>query len=167
VARALERDGPHSRGVSALERGGPRSRGRFAGPLRWTVGVTTAWIVLCVNFASGPRLVLRFVFFVGFKKDSPRFFRRPSWLSPTVAPEYLRVFRLGSRRCWSILIGCSSLLVANAFPWGRISGPAGLAPEALQERECSCKGFLAEFFQPASVTHARLIPFAFGASQEV
>jgi hypothetical protein len=57
----------------------------------------------------------------------------------------------------------------------------GLAPEALQERECSCRGFLAEFyqrvwymsqptsamFQVALVTHTRLIPFAFGASQEV
>jgi hypothetical protein len=72
-------------------------------------------------------------------------------------------------------------LVANVFPWGRVSGPAGLAPEALQERECSCRGFLAEFYQrawymsqpasamlqPASVTHARQISFAFGASQEV
>jgi hypothetical protein len=91
------------------------------------------------------------------------------------------VFRSGSRRCWSLLIGRSSLLVANAFPWGRVSGPVGLAPEALQERECSCRGFLAEFyqrvwymsqptsamFQVALVTHTRLIPFAFGASQEV
>jgi hypothetical protein len=34
-------------------------------------------------------------------------------------------------------------LVADAIPWGRASGPAGLAPEALQERECSCKGFFA------------------------
>jgi hypothetical protein len=72
-------------------------------------------------------------------------------------------------------------LVANASPWGRVSGTAGLAPEALQERECSCWGFLGEFyqwawyifqptsamFQPASVTHVRLVPFAFGASQEV
>jgi hypothetical protein len=32
-------------------------------------------------------------------------------------------------------------LVAGAIPWGRASGPAGLAPEALQERECSCKVF--------------------------
>jgi hypothetical protein len=32
-------------------------------------------------------------------------------------------------------------LVAGAIPWGRASGPAGLAPEALQERGCSCKGF--------------------------
>jgi hypothetical protein len=165
----------------ALERGGPHSRGRFAGPLRWAAGATTAWIVLCVYFVLGPRLVLRFVFFSGFKQDPPRFFRGPSWLSPTVAPEHLRVFRLGSRRCWSLLIGHSSLLVANGFPWGRVSGPAGLAPEALQERECSCRGFLAEFyqrawymsqpasamFQPASVTHARLVPFTFSASQEV
>jgi hypothetical protein len=72
-------------------------------------------------------------------------------------------------------------LVANAIPWGRVSGPAGLAPEALQERGCSCRGFFAEFyqragymsqpasvmFQPASVTHVQLISFAFGASQGV
>jgi hypothetical protein len=32
-------------------------------------------------------------------------------------------------------------LVAGAIPWGRTSGPAGLAPEALQERGCSCKVF--------------------------
>jgi hypothetical protein len=71
--------------------------------------------------------------------------------------------------------------VANAFPWGRVRGPAGLAPEALQERECSCWVFFANFyqwawylfqpastmFQPASVTRVRLVPFAFGAPQEV
>jgi hypothetical protein len=28
-----------------------------------------------------------------------------------------------------------------AIPWGCASGPVGLAPEALQERECSCKVF--------------------------
>jgi hypothetical protein len=102
-------------------------------------------------------------------------------LSPTVAPEHLWAYRSGSPRCWSLLIGRSSPLVANVFPWGRVSGPSGLAPEALQERECSCRGFLAEFYQrawymsqpasamlqPASVTHARLISFEFGASQEV
>jgi hypothetical protein len=60
--------------------------GRFAGPLWWAAGATTAWIVLCVCFALGPRLVLRFVFFAGFKQDSPRFFRGPSWLSPTNRP---------------------------------------------------------------------------------
>jgi hypothetical protein len=28
-----------------------------------------------------------------------------------------------------------------AVPWGRASAPAGVAPEALQKRECSCKVF--------------------------
>jgi hypothetical protein len=28
-----------------------------------------------------------------------------------------------------------------AVPWGRASAPAGVAPEALQERGCSCKVF--------------------------
>jgi hypothetical protein len=91
------------------------------------------------------------------------------------------VYPSGSRRCWSLLIGHSSLLVANAFPWGRVRAPAGLAPEALQERECSCRGFFASFyqwawylfqpasamFQSASVTRALLVSFAFGAPQEV
>jgi hypothetical protein len=43
-------------------------------------------------------------------------------------------------------MGHSSLLVANAFPWGRVSGAAGLASEALQERECSCRGFFASSY---------------------
>jgi hypothetical protein len=65
-------------------------------------------------------------------------------------------------------MGHSSLLVANAIPWGHVSGLASLSPEALQERECSCRGFFASFyqcaehlfqpasvkFQPASVTRA-------------
>jgi hypothetical protein len=32
-------------------------------------------------------------------------------------------------------------LDADAIPWGRASGPAGLSLEALQEHGCSCKGF--------------------------
>jgi hypothetical protein len=102
-------------------------------------------------------------------------------LSPTVAPEHLRVRRQGSRRCWSLLIGRPSLLACERFPWGRVSGPAGLAPEALQEHGRSCRGFTARLgqrawyifqpssamFQPASVTHALLALSAVGAIQEV
>jgi hypothetical protein len=94
------------------------------------------------------RPVVGFVFCVFLQVLSripPQFFRGPSWLSPTVAPEHLRMYGSGSCRCWSLLIGRSSLPVANVFPWGRVSGPAGLAPEAVQERECSYRGFLAEF----------------------
>jgi hypothetical protein len=43
-------------------------------------------------------------------------------------------------------MGRSSLLVADTVPWGRVSGPAGLALEALQERECSYRGFFASFY---------------------
>jgi hypothetical protein len=39
--------------------------------------------------------------------------------------------------------GTSSLVIANAVPWGRIIGLAGLAPKAMQEREHSCRGFFA------------------------
>jgi hypothetical protein len=41
--------------------------------------------------------------------------------------------------------GTFSPLVANVVPWGHVSGPAGLAPEALQERECSCRDFFMSF----------------------
>jgi hypothetical protein len=72
-------------------------------------------------------------------------------------------------------------LVCKCFPWGRVSGPAGLAPEALQDRECSCRGFAVGFgqrawyvfqlasamFQTTSVTHAQLALSVAGATQEV
>jgi hypothetical protein len=35
------------------------------------------WIALCVCFALGPRLCLRFAFFAGFKQDSPGFVGDP------------------------------------------------------------------------------------------
>jgi hypothetical protein len=136
---------------------------------------------LCCVCVLGVRVDLCFAFFAGFKRVSPWLFRGPLWLSPTVAPEHLWVYLSGSRRCWSLLIGRSSLPVANVIPWGCVSGPAGLAPKALQECECSCRGFLANFhqrawylfhpasvmFQPASVTRTRMVPFGFGAPQEV
>jgi hypothetical protein len=135
---------------------------------------------VCVCFVLCSRSVCVLCFLQVLSKI-PSFFRGPSWLSPTVAPEHLWAYRSGSPRCWSLLIGRPSLPVANAFLWGRVSGLACLAPEALQERECSYRGFLAEFYQwawymsqpasamlqPASVTHTQLISFAFGASQEV
>jgi hypothetical protein len=37
--------------------------------------------------------------FAGFKQGFPGCYRGPSGLSPTVAPEHMRVCRLGSRRC--------------------------------------------------------------------
>jgi hypothetical protein len=59
-------------------------------------------------------------------------------------------------------MGHSSLLVTNVVPWGRVSGPAGLAPEALLERECSYRIFFREtlqragrLFQPASALFQR------------
>jgi hypothetical protein len=52
-------------------------------------------------------------------------------------------------------MGHSSLMVANAVPWGLVSGPAGLAPEALQERECSCMVFFASFTSVRSICFNR------------
>jgi hypothetical protein len=170
---ALERGGPRSRGrpespsEAESARGGvrasseadlargsdyPSSEADFtqgaSAVLSWrAAGATRVVIALCMCFRCASLFV--FAFFAGFKRVSPRLFRGPLGLSPTVALEHLWVFLLGPRRCWSLLIGRSSLLVANAVPWGCVSGPAGLAPEALHERECSCRGFFASFYQCA------------------
>jgi hypothetical protein len=79
-------------------------------------------------------------------------------------------------------MGLSSPLVVGAIPLGRASGPAGLAPEALQERECSCKVFSQDLLVcgvlvsagisniPAGLggaTRTYLALSAFGAPQEV
>jgi hypothetical protein len=78
--------------------------------------------------------------------------------------------------------GTFSPLVAGAIPWGRASGPAGLVPEALQERGCSCKVFSQDLpvcgvLVSAGIgdilaglggaTRAYLALSAFGAPQEV
>jgi hypothetical protein len=118
--RSMLKGGREPSSEADLARGGALL-GHSGGP-RGHRGVSCAVCMFCVRFEVCS-------FFAGFKQDSPRFFRGPSWLSPTVAPEHLRVYQSGSRRCWSLLIGRTSLPVANAFPWGRVSGPAGLAPE--------------------------------------
>jgi hypothetical protein len=74
----LTRGGREPSSEADLTRGG-----RFAGPLWWAAGAAAAWIMLRVRFALGSRWALCFAFFSGFKQDPPRFFRGPSWLSPT------------------------------------------------------------------------------------
>jgi hypothetical protein len=57
------------------------------------------------------------------------------------SPRASVVMSVGSRRGWRLLMGYSSLLDVVLVPWGRASALAGVAPEALQERGCSCKVF--------------------------
>jgi hypothetical protein len=78
--------------------------------------------------------------------------------------------------------GTFSPLVAGVIPWGLASGPAGLAPEALQEHECSCKVFSQDLLACGVVvsagisdisvslggaTRTYLASSTFGAPQEV
>jgi hypothetical protein len=56
-------------------------------------------------------------------------------------------------------MGRSSPLVAGAISWGRASRPAGLAPEALQERGCSCKGFYTGSACARGVSFSRHRPY--------
>jgi hypothetical protein len=112
VRKGLERGGARSRGPRTLERGGASSRGPLSGLPWWAAGPPQR--------GPCPVGVLKqdafsFGFFAGFKRDFPSCFRGPSGLSPTVAPEHLRVCQPGSRRCWNLLIGHSSPLVAKAF----------------------------------------------------
>jgi hypothetical protein len=105
---ALERGGPRPRGWSALERGGLRPRGRLALE-RGGVSPEGAW-ANCFGGPLGPpgsrlccagfRLANLFMFAFFTKEGGfPRFFKGPLCVSPTVAPEHLRGYPLGSRRC--------------------------------------------------------------------
>jgi hypothetical protein len=84
---------------SPLEGGvSPRAgRNPLEGAFAWaTAGATTAWAVPWV------RVYVRGAFcfcFLQVLSRVPPVFRGPSGLSPTVAPEHLRVCRPGSRRC--------------------------------------------------------------------
>jgi hypothetical protein len=51
-------------------------------------------------------------------------------------------------------------LVAGAIPWGRASGPTGLAPEALPERGCSCKRFYTGSTGVRGVNFSRHRPYS-------
>jgi hypothetical protein len=120
---ALERGGPRSRGgvqpssKADPARGGVRAsseadlargsvypsseadftRGASAVPSWRATGATRIVVVLCMRVRCVSRFA--FAFFAGFKRASPWLFRGPLGLSPTVAPEHLWVFPLGSRRC--------------------------------------------------------------------
>jgi hypothetical protein len=73
---------------SPLEGGGdPRARRNpLEGVPCWAAlvgcGAIAAWAVLCAYVSC---YVCVLCFFAGFKQDPPRFFRGPSWLSPTQA----------------------------------------------------------------------------------
>jgi hypothetical protein len=117
---------PHPRGRPALERGGtspegatsPRARWRFASTVlcpsneaefRPRVAGPTVLVGRWGHQGRGPghwaviylkRVLGSFAFCFFRKKVSfPWLFRGPLWMSPTVAPEHLRVYPLGSRRC--------------------------------------------------------------------
>jgi hypothetical protein len=120
---ALERGGPRSRGVvepsseayparwgvrasseADFARGSvyPSSEADFtrgaSTASSWrAAGATRTVLVLCTRVRCVS--LFAFAFFAGFKRVSPWLFRGPLGLSPTVAPEHLRVFPLGSRRC--------------------------------------------------------------------
>jgi hypothetical protein len=64
----------------------------------WRVAeATRIVVVLCMRVRCVSLFV--FAFFADFKWAYPKLFRGPLGLSPTVAPEHLWVFPLGSRRC--------------------------------------------------------------------
>jgi hypothetical protein len=96
----------------SLERGGVLPEG--------ALGPTACWAGPWLWFVID-EFVLRFYYFtiMGF---SP-VMRGPLWLSPTVAPEPLRWYPLGTRIGWRLLIGLSSVPVAMSFHGGALADP--------------------------------------------
>jgi hypothetical protein len=112
--------------VCALERRGACSRGSLSGPPWWAVGATVAWAMPRVfkwdMFGLGFLQVLSGFpqLFKGTPRAVPDSSPRASAGSPAMLPQMLEPTHR-----------TSSPLACECFPWGRVSGPAGLAPEAL------------------------------------
>jgi hypothetical protein len=93
---------PRTRRTPLVGASNPQTRrtppeGAFVVPPWRATGVTRVVIVsrVCFRFVGQPVSCV----FCGFSAGFPWLFRGPLWLSPTVAPEHLRVYPLGSRRC--------------------------------------------------------------------
>jgi hypothetical protein len=72
------------------------------------------WGVICSLWAC---LLVYYYFKIGV---SP-VVRGPLWLSPTVAPEPLQRYPLGTHKGWCFLMGLSSLLVDVPFRGGALA----------------------------------------------
>jgi hypothetical protein len=64
-----------------------------------------------------------FMFYYFLKGVFSLVIRGPLWLSPTVAPEPLQWYPLGTRRGWRLLMRLSSLLVTVLFRGGALAHP--------------------------------------------
>jgi hypothetical protein len=67
--------------------------------------------------------VCLFTFYYFSKGASSPVIRGPLWLPPTVAPEPLQWYPLGTREGWLLLMGLSSLLVVVPFRGGALAHP--------------------------------------------
>jgi hypothetical protein len=67
--------------------------------------------------------------------------RGPSWLSPIVPPRASAEVSVRNPQRLTLTDGTFFLPGCYVVPWGRASATASVAPEALQERGCSCKVF--------------------------
>jgi hypothetical protein len=92
----LERGGTLPEGRPALERGEFVSVRRRTPRAKWSSA--RGWLRPIVWWAVGSWVCLARVFYE-FKRGFPGCLGDPSRLSPTVAPEHLWVYPLGSRRC--------------------------------------------------------------------
>jgi hypothetical protein len=100
------------------------------GPCHWTV------IVSGVFYGCG--FILCFV--CERKWVFPRFLGDPM-VVPDSSPRASAVVSVRVPQRLMLVDGTFFPPGCCAVPWGRTSAPAGVAPEALQERGCSCKVF--------------------------
>jgi hypothetical protein len=89
----------------------------FFGPWSFTLWAGTTQSVFLGFMAC------LFVFYYFLKRGFPPVIRGPLWLSPTVAPEPLRWYPLGTCRGLRLLMELSSLLVAVSFRGGALAHP--------------------------------------------
>jgi hypothetical protein len=103
VEPAQGRRGPSSE--ADLARGGALL-GRSSGPRGPSRRGLCCVRTFCVMF----EVCLCFVFFAGFKQDSPRFFRGPSWLSPTRGTQFRQVRAVRCEYPTSCMLRSSGLI---------------------------------------------------------
>jgi hypothetical protein len=133
------------RGARPSSEAETRPRGTAAGRLVGRCGFFGPWAF--PFWAATTRSVFLgfatclFVFYYFSKRGVSPVIRGPLWLSPTVVPEPLRRYPLGTRRGWRLLMGLSSLLVVVLFRGGTLAHP-----RVYPSKPCRSVGAPARFF---------------------
>jgi hypothetical protein len=158
-ASALKRGGDFVAWRLVLERGRDSPEGyrgcSFGGPLRlsgpWalllSVGTTKSmfWGSWVCSFA-----------FIIFRKGHFPWLLGIPMAAPDSSPRASAVVSVRNPQSLALADGTLFPPHCCVVPWGRASAPAGVAPEALEERECSCKVFPQHLVSVRGVSFSQL-----------